>query len=78
VKLYLLRPVTNDPLWKPWYDKSFGFVVRAPSEAIARSIAAGKAGDEGEEAWASEEHSLCVELSGKGPAELVIQDFHAA
>lgn len=37
MKLWLLRPVVgldeNDNPWWPWYDKAFGFVVRAETEA---------------------------------------------
>ena len=35
MRLWLLRPVEGDSLWDPWYDKAFGFVVRAEA---ARSM----------------------------------------
>jgi hypothetical protein len=41
MKLWLLRPIEgleNDP-WEPWYDKVFGFVIRAETEERAREIA---------------------------------------
>lgn len=40
MKLWLLRPI--DPhggLWDPWFDKIFGFVVRAETETEARTLA---------------------------------------
>jgi hypothetical protein len=49
-KIWLLRPVEglaedNSP-WDPWYDKAFGFVVVAYTEAQAREIANTNGGDE--------------------------------
>lgn len=94
MKLWLLRPVGYDgadydeadidPLWNPWYDKTFGFVVRAETEDEARQLAQGEAGDEAREslngtpAWTSAEHSTCIELTVDGPTEIVIVDNHAA
>lgn len=50
MKIFELRPVENlkdrDNPWNPWYDKSFGFIVRAETEAEARKIANENAGDE--------------------------------
>jgi hypothetical protein len=50
MKLWLLRPVDNLPddanPWEPWYDKAFGFVVRAETEEGARRLATEEAGDE--------------------------------
>jgi hypothetical protein len=86
MKLWLLRPVGYgtddiDPLWVPWYDKTFGFVVRAETEAEARTFAQANAGDEKEiweptEPWTSAEHSTCVESVALGPAGVVIEDKH--
>lgn len=90
MKLWLLRPVENDPLWDPWYDKAFGFVVRAETEAEARALAHEDAGDEnrGEfmheklgpkgRAWLDAEHSTCVELPADGEPGVVIRDFASA
>jgi hypothetical protein len=48
--LWLLRPVENLPIddnpWDPWYDKAFGFVILAETEADARALADKNAGDE--------------------------------
>lgn len=84
MKLWLLRPVqvlANNP-WRPWwYDKSFGFVVRAKDEASAREIAHYEAGKENletdiaDEPWKDANYSTCVELSAEGPAEMVMRDF---
>ena len=50
MKIFELRPVenlkNNDNPWKPWYNKSFGFIVRAETEAEARKYADENAGDE--------------------------------
>lgn len=36
----------NDNPWKPWYDKNFGFIIRAKTEKEAREIADENAADE--------------------------------
>lgn len=91
MKLWLLRPIekqSDDP-WDPWYDRAFGFVVRAETEDAAREIANQNAGDENREwlkgdqsgerkPWMNPKYSTCVELSHEGEAELVIVDYHAA
>lgn len=90
MKLWLLRPVKGDPLWDPWYDKVFGFVIRADTEEEARSMANEEAEDEnrGEfmntptgpkgRAWLDRIHSTCVELTTDGAPGVVILDFRAA
>lgn len=94
MKLWLLRPVDglakNDNPWEPWYDKAFGFVVRAETEAEARDMAHAEAGDETRgmflggktadtnEPWRNAKYSTCVELTAEGPAGVVMQDFASA
>lgn len=94
MKLWLLRPVNglakNDNPWDPWYDKAFGFVVRADTEAEARDMAHAEAGDENREMflggktantnepWRDAKYSTCVELTAEGHAEVVMQDFARA
>lgn len=94
MKLWLLRPADgldkNDNPWEPWYDKAFGFVVRAETEEEARKLAHDDAGDEnrGEflgrktadtnSPWLEAKYSTCTELSGDGDAGVVMQDFAAA
>ncbi len=46
MKLWILRPVKDDNLWDPWYDKAFGFIVAAETEEAARALAQSKGGDE--------------------------------
>ena len=42
LKVYELRPIENlhlnDYPWDPWYDKNFGFIIRAENEKEAREI----------------------------------------
>ena len=94
MKLWILRPVEgldkNDNPWEPWYDKAFGFVVRAETEEEARQLAMKEAGGEisiwapgsGKltdiPAWTHAEYSTCVELLAEGDAGVVMQDFAAA
>ncbi len=94
MKLWLLRPVDglakNDNPWEPWYDKAFGFVVRAETEAEARDMAHAEAGDENRgmflggktadtnEPWKNAKYSTCTELLPEGAAEVVMQDFARA
>lgn len=82
MKLWILRPVdveahTQDP-WNPWYDKSFGFIVRARDEASARQIAASDCGDEGKDAWLNDLLSTCEVLEVKGAAGILMKDFASA
>ncbi len=90
--LWLLKPIyiKGDDPWEPWYDKVFGFVVRAETEQRAREIANENGGDElrgkfmgnqtsnTEAPWLDPMYSTCQELLLDGPEELVMQDFHAA
>lgn len=94
MKLWLLRPVDNLPdgnnPWEPWYDKAFGFVVRAKNEQEAREFATADAGDESrgefldgktadtKQPWIDPKYSSCVELTAKGESGVVIKDFAAA
>lgn len=88
MKLWLLRPVDGDRHWEPWYDKAFGFVVRAETEEDARRHASDDEGDEGRDSykpgkhlaspWLSGEHSTCVELMPDGESGVVLREFHSA
>lgn len=79
------RPEGNDP-WTPWYDKCFGFVIRAPDEDVARRIAAtrrpwtegGSFGEEGPEAWLDPTLSECQELTPDGEPEVLLYQFSSA
>ena len=78
-KLYLLRPIEglSDSPWEPWYDKTFGFVVRAVSEEEARELANNKCGDEGT-VWKDSSLCTCVVLAKNGLSEIIIEDGHWA
>jgi hypothetical protein len=77
MRIWLLRPVSEslDP-WSPWVEnRTFGFVVRAQTDDAARELAATHAGDEGPDAWLLSKYSTCAELTGDGPAEVVIAEY---
>ena len=92
MKLWLLRPIIKDkdknPFvkgasphpWEPWYDKVFGFVIRAETENIARVIAGVNAKHEADETnpWLEVGYSSCVELTLEGNEELIIVDFRGS
>ena len=88
MKLWKLTPNGGDKAegaWSPWYDKAFGFVVRAEDENEARVIADSNAGAENEtwgtdkvHPWLDPRQSTCEELLPDGPSGLILQDFHAA
>ena len=89
MKLWILRPVENLPEsgnpWVPWYDKAFGFVVRAETEDVARALAHAGAGDENyaekegaSQPWMNAKYSTCVELTADGESSVVMRDFAAA
>jgi hypothetical protein len=89
MKLWLLRPIKNldDNPWYPWYDKAFGFVVRAETEESARNIANKNGGVEtgpidltvyrvGGDPWLDPAFSSCVELlADEGDEGVVITDL---
>lgn len=93
MKLWLLRPKPdipeeNDP-WEPWYDKAFGFVVRAESEERARTLANDSGGNEtgeittnvyrmGGDPWLDPDFSTCVELTNVGVEAVIICDLRSA
>jgi len=79
MKLWVLRPVNEETApWMPWFDRMFGFVIRAKSESAARKLAAEQAGDEGPEAWLSPESASCTELQTDGEATVIMQDYNPA
>jgi hypothetical protein len=93
MKLWLVKarddlPKDDNP-WDPWYDKNFGFVIRAETAEQARIIAQENTSDEGRIRasakeygdgipWLHEKYSTCEELLSDGQEGLIIQDFHAA
>jgi hypothetical protein len=88
MKLYILEPINRpSPFipdnsernpWDPWYNKVFGFLIRANDEIEARRIAADNSKEEGEDAWLNSLHSKCEELSIDGDVNLIMRDFARA
>lgn len=85
MKLWILRPrrfdiMENNP-WDPWYDRTFGFVIRAETEGKAREIAHDNGGMEnyyGVVPWRDPNLSTCEELTTDGETELIIKDEWSA
>jgi hypothetical protein len=81
MKLWILRPreglSEGDNHWDPWYDKAFGFVVRAETEIDARQIAQNKTWSESNtvSAWNDSKYSTCKELTSDGQAGMIIHDI---
>ena len=75
MRLWILRPGPDQSAWEPWFDKAFGFVVRAESEKAARAMAAKEHGDEGAEAWCSNQSSTCEPLIIEGAAGVIMEDY---
>ena len=73
----------NDP-WEPWYDKTFGMVIRGDSEKEIREIAQDKCqhGDESHEGvdnpWLKKEYSECTKILSQGIKEIILVDFRSA
>lgn len=89
MKLWLLLPGNNGIAWSPWYDKAFGFVVRAETEDEARKLANANGGDEtgpitehvyrtGGDPWLDPSQSTCVELTPEGEAGVILRDYASA
>lgn len=90
MKLWLLKPKDDNYVaWNPWYDKAFGFVVRAETEERARQLANDKGGDEvgkisnttyrtGGDPWLDPKQSTCEELTTDGDEEVVLEDYASA
>ena len=85
MKLWILRaidglPDDNNP-WHPWYDCTFGMVIRADTEKQARQKAQDEGSPETEywpEAWTSHKLSTCRELLPDGDEDIIIEDSHWA
>ena len=75
MKLYLLEPIKE---WEPWYDKCFGYVMRAETELDARRLAHYNHGDEGRDVWLDDTVTKCTELTQDGEQEIIISDFRWA
>lgn len=93
MKLWILRPreeladriyvgkIMHRNPWVPWYDKNFGYVVRAETEEQARQLADQRAMEEnssGQHPWLQPMYSTCTELTADGDAEVIMIDFARA
>jgi len=78
MKLYILKAIYGIEDFSPWFDKSFGHLVRAESEIDARAIASRHCGDEGVEPWLNESKTTCEELTSDGEEEHLMVDFALA
>jgi hypothetical protein len=85
MKLFELRPrkdlLKNDNPWEPWYDKTFGFVVRAKTAQKAREYAdeySSEENDGGKNPWLHEKYSTCNELTRNGDECIIMADTHSA
>ena len=83
MKLWILKPRevvygTELDLWKPWYDKAFGYIVRAESEEEARKLGTLGSGIEAAEAWLDAKYPTCEELLPEGKSEIVLSDINHA
>ena len=78
MKLWILRPIERHAIWDNWFDKVFGFVVRAETENQARTLAADGCGEEGRMAWIDSESSACGELFLAGEPCIIIKDCRGA
>ena len=83
LKLYILRPVYREDggipkggPWDPWYDKTFGAVIRADSEAEARQLLSSSCrGSREGPAWLDPTLSTCELLTSDGAVGIIIEDF---
>lgn len=71
------RDITPNP-WNPWFDKAFGFVIRAETEKEARLLTLEHCGAETGNAWLDPELSTCEPLTLEGEAGLIVMDFRSA
>ncbi len=84
MKLWLIEPnvglPNNDNPWDPWYDKAFGFVVRAETEQEARAFAHSEGGDENRNhsPWLDPKYSTATELATHGEAGIVMCTYASA
>lgn len=87
--LWRLQPKNNlkkdDNPWDPWFDKCFGFVIRAKDEKSAREYADANAGEEnrggflGKRAitrhpWLDTDYTTCTQLIAEGKEGIIIED----
>jgi hypothetical protein len=70
MKLWLLLR-TDRPGW----DEYLGYVVRAETEELARTVAARNSGDEGRSPWMTT--ATCKEIEAEGIPGIILDSFNA-
>lgn len=80
MKLWHLTAKEERAPWQPWFDKAFGFVIRAETEERARKIADENGEDENRKGnpWLDPGFSICEEILTEGEESLILKDFRAA
>ena len=100
MKLWRLRPhvhilaIANnaDNPWRPWWNTSRGFIVRAATEQEARQLVheyeysdhpsldveIGKEMKGGRNVWLDPYYTCCIELTKQGGPGVLMRDFWAA
>lgn len=79
MRLWILRPLDEDKEpFNPWYNKTFGVVVRAETEVIARALAVSVAWKEGQGVWLDPSITSCYELHSDDDPEVIIVDRRQA
>lgn len=94
MKVFELRPAKdpkdNDNPWEPWFNKCFGFIIRAETEAKARKIAHENAGEENrgeflnkkitktKSPWLDKKYSTCIEVASNGNPGIIMEDIAKA
>jgi hypothetical protein len=93
--IWLLEPLDNLPEtealnpWCPWYNKTFGLVVRAADENEARRLADELDGpirpqhlpsisDDMAHPWLHPKWSTCVQILPDGDSEVILTDVWSA
>ena len=77
MRLWILKPVDDSSApWLPYFDRMFGFVIRARTEDAARGVAASNCGAEGPDAWLSSKLSTCVEVLAEGSEGVILDNYN--
>jgi hypothetical protein len=81
MKLYVLKvraEFYNEAVfspWNPWYDKAFGYIIRAKSKRHARKMASESSGMDD---WNNNKYVSCERLKDGGEAGIILEDFASA
>jgi len=78
MKLSLLKAIDGAKEFEPWFEKSFGHVVRARNEEKAIILASTECGDEGKDVWLNDKITSCEILTAKGEEEHILLEIRTA